>query len=62
MNKETFSRYGWIIIIVLILAVMITFAAPFGNAIALGVNNFVNGFGNAMNGNTGEVVAQAPRV
>ena len=53
MNKETFSRYGWIIIIVLILAVMITFAAPFGYAIVSGVNNFVNGFGNAMNGNAG---------
>ena len=62
MNKETFSRYGWIIIIVLILAVMITFAAPFGNAIASGVNNFVNGFGSAMNGNAGEAAAQAPRV
>ena len=62
MNKEIISRYGSLIAMVLVLAVMITFAAPFGNAIALGVNNFVNGFGNAMNGNTGEVVAQAPRV
>ena len=61
MNKETFSRYGSIIAMVLVLAVMITFAAPFGYAIASGVNNFVNGFGNAMNGNAG-VAVQAPRV
>ena len=34
MDKETLSNYGWIVILVLILAVMIALATPFGNFIA----------------------------
>lgn len=34
MDKETLSNYGWIVICVLVLAVMIALAGPFGNFIA----------------------------
>ena len=34
MDKETLSNYGWIVILVLILAVMIALASPFGTFIA----------------------------
>ncbi len=33
MDKETLSNYGWIVICVLVLAVMIALATPFGNYI-----------------------------
>lgn len=36
MDKETLSNYGWIVILVLILAVMLALATPFGNFIAEG--------------------------
>ena len=44
MDKETLSHYGWIVILVLILAVMLAFATPFGNFIAGGVNSAIGGF------------------
>ena len=31
MDKETLSNYGWIVIAVMVLAVMIALATPFGN-------------------------------
>ena len=34
MDKETLSNYGWIVILVLILAVMLALATPFGSFIA----------------------------
>ena len=34
MDKETLSNYGWIVILVLVLAVMLALASPFGNFIA----------------------------
>lgn len=41
MDRETLSNYGWIIISVLILAVMISFATPFGSTIGNSVNDVV---------------------
>lgn len=34
MDKETLSNYGWIVICVMVLAVMLAFASPFGNFVA----------------------------
>jgi hypothetical protein len=31
MDKETLSHYGWIVILVLILAVLLALASPFGS-------------------------------
>ena len=44
MDKETFSSYGWIVITVLVLAVMLTLATPFGEQIRDNVVDAVNGF------------------
>jgi hypothetical protein len=39
MDKETLSNYGWVVICVLVLAVMIALATPFGSFIAGAVEN-----------------------
>ena len=36
MDKETLSHYGWIVILVLILSVMLALATPFGMFVADG--------------------------
>ena len=43
MDKETLSNYGWIVICVLVLAVMIALATPFGNFIAGAVKSTTAG-------------------
>ena len=53
MDKETLSHYGWIVVLVLILAVLLALATPFGSFIADGFKAAYAGFGmvsdNAMN-------------
>ena len=44
MDKETLSHYGWIVVLVLILSVMIALATPFGNFIANGVSAITTAF------------------
>lgn len=34
MNKSTLSQYGWVVIIIIILVILMGFAAPFGNFVA----------------------------
>ena len=43
MDKETLSNYGWIVICVLVLAVMIALAGPFGNFVADAVKSTTQG-------------------
>lgn len=43
MDKETLSNYGWIVICVLVLAVMIALATPFGEFISNAVQNTKQG-------------------
>lgn len=43
MDKETLSNYGWVVICVLVLVVMIALATPFGNFIATAVKNTTQG-------------------
>lgn len=43
MDKETLSNYGWIVILVLVLAVMIALATPFGSFIADAVKSTTQG-------------------
>ena len=45
MDKETLSNSGWIVICVLVLAVMIALATPFGSYVADGFKAAYNGFG-----------------
>ena len=53
MDKETLSHYGWIVILVLILAVLLALATPFGTFVADGFKATYVGFemvgSNAMN-------------
>ena len=39
MDKETLSNYGWVVICVLVLVVMIALATPFGDYIAKAVKH-----------------------
>ena len=43
MDKETLSNYGWVVICVLVLVVMIALATPFGKFIANAVKNTTQG-------------------
>ena len=43
MDKETLSNYGWVVICVLVLVVMIALATPFGDYIAKAVKNTTEG-------------------
>ncbi len=43
MDKETLSNYGWIVICVLVLAVMIALATPFGSYISTAVKSTTQG-------------------
>lgn len=43
MDKETLSNYGWIVICVMVLAVMLAFASPFGNFIANAIKSTTQG-------------------
>lgn len=43
MDKSTLSNYGWIVIAVLVLAVMIALATPFGTYVKTGVENTTQG-------------------
>ena len=44
MDKETLSNYGWVVICVIVLAIMIALATPFGSFIRAGVAQVVNSF------------------
>ena len=45
MDKETLSNYGWITICVLVIAVMVALATPFGSYIKSAVENTTQGLG-----------------
>lgn len=44
MDKQTFSRYGSIVAVVLVLSLMIAFATPFGSFVVGGVKNLLFSF------------------
>ena len=46
MDKNTLSNYGWVVSVILVLAIMITLASPFGSAIKRGVTDMVKDFKN----------------
>ena len=43
MDKQTLSNYGWIVICVLVLSVMIALATPFGTFVSNAVQNTTEG-------------------
>lgn len=54
MDKETLSHYGWIVIVVLVLAVMLAFATPFGTYVGDAVVATTKGFGSITENNLNE--------
>lgn len=44
MDKETLSHYGWIVVLILILSVMLALATPFGGFVAKGFKATYTGF------------------
>ena len=44
MDKETLSNYGWIVVLVLILAVMMALASPFGLFVSDAIKDVAGGF------------------
>ena len=58
MDKETLSNYGWVVICVIILAIMITLATPFGNeikdAVVAAVSKLMDTASSALDGITAE--------
>lgn len=46
MDKETLSHYGWIVVLVLVLSVLLAMATPFGKYIANAVENTTQGLFN----------------
>ena len=59
MDKNTLSNYGWIVIAVLVLSVMIALATPFGQYVEMGVRSTTEGLfstsQNAMNSAFGDL-------
>lgn len=64
MDKETLSNYGWIVICVMVLAVMIALATPFGSFVSEAVQSTTKGLfdvnKNALN-STGMIVVSGNR-
>lgn len=45
MDKETLSNYGWVVICIIVLVIMIALATPFGNYIRDAVKVSTEAFG-----------------
>lgn len=54
MDKETLSHYGWIVILVLILSVLLALATPFGGYIKAAINSTTAGFADVNNAALGQ--------
>lgn len=59
MDKETLSNYGWIVVLVLVLAVLLAIATPFGNFIADGFKAAYMGLFDTSNNAMGIVIPGA---
>ena len=55
MDKETFSSYGWVVITVIVIAIMIAFATPFGEFIVKAVQSVLDDF----QGTAGEALSDS---
>ena len=49
MDKETLSNYGWIVVLILVLSVLLALATPFGRFVADGFEATYEGFDNTSN-------------
>lgn len=44
MDKQTLSNYGWVVVLVLILAVLLALATPFGSFVSTAIKDVTGGF------------------
>ena len=44
MDKQTLSNYGWVVVLVLILAVLLALATPFGSFVSTAIKDVTSGF------------------
>ena len=47
MDKNTLSNYGWVVVVVIVLAIMIALATPFGNYAVEGTKTVLQSFSNS---------------
>ena len=59
MDKNTLSNYGWVVVCVLVLSVMLALATPFGRFIATGFESTYTGFAHVANGEDGNRILEA---
>lgn len=61
MDKETLSNYGWVVICIIVLVIMIALATPFGNYIKGAVKAATESFGGIAADSLNEVASyEAP--
>ena len=60
MDKNTLSNYGWIVIAVLVLSVMIALSTPFGKYISNGIQSTTRGLINTQHNALGVIGAPVP--
>lgn len=61
MDKNSLSEYGWIIIIVIILSILIAFAPPFGKFVVTSIQNTVDSFVQSASGTVNMRPLDAPQ-
>ena len=75
MDKETLSKYGWVVMVIIILVILMSFAAPFGNYFydstmkmvetlnnATNIEQLFGGAGGESGGNTDDGTGEQPDV
>ena len=62
MDKETLSNYGWIVICVIVLSVMIALATPFADSIKDAVVKATNGLVSHANGALEGIASNASEI
>ena len=62
MDKETLSNYGWVVIAVLVISVMVALATPFGTFVSNGVKSTTIGLTQAISNSLGIEMPNEERI
>jgi hypothetical protein len=60
MDKNTLSQYGWVIICIIVIAIMIGLATPFGNFVKQSVDNTIHSFDDKITTNLSDSINSEP--
>lgn len=55
MDRQTLSHYGWIVVWILTISVMLLFATPFGEYVRTAVSNYMVAFGETLKNKTDDI-------